>query len=151
MFGLNPDKWIDGEHCLNGEWIIELMVGGAVGTVFFYYIFCVLALLMWKIKGSWLATNNFFLWLSAVFFLCGTIHLGHALGKIVPEFYLITLAYPALVLSMLFTLLNAFSLYDRVRTFIPKDRVEVLERQLERLEKILDDNGISHINSWSTS
>lgn len=143
MFGLNPDLWMDGQHCLNGEWIIEMMAVGSSFTTIFYYIFCILSFLLWRVKKSWISHNSLFLSLSVVFFLCGTIHFGHGMGKIIPEFYLTSLLYPFSVVVMIKALYDTYGIFKITKTVVTREKYEILEAKLEQVEQLLDD-GISN-------
>ena len=151
MFGLNPDLWMDGQHCLNGEWILDLMIIGSIITLIFYFTFCVFSFILWRMKNTWTSSTNLFLWLSIVFFFCGIIHASHGMGKIIPELYLGVLTYPFLFVAMLVTLLSLIKIYEKNKYYLSNGLNKEVQERIDRLEELLEDNRIDYNNSGGPS
>lgn len=131
--GLHIDKWMDGKHCLNGDWIVEYMIVGGTFVALLYQIFAIICWVAYfnenarKIhaKGFWRA-------LSLVFQLCGITHLSHVWSKIYPELYLISLVYPFLVSVMALLLLLGIKDLGKWRSMKTRKQVNQINSDLKQ-------------------
>ena len=133
LFGWNPEKWMDGQHCLAGDSIIELMIASGSIVTAMYFVFCIVCVLL-ATRPSWFQDKFFFFSLSVVFFFCGTIHSVHVWGKIWPQLYMISIIYPVLDIAMFILLIASIRFYKKALSI--GDPID-MQRKLEELQSKL--------------
>ena len=132
IHGLHINKWMDGKHCLHGDWIVEYMIAGGSVVAFLYQIFAIICwVAFFNQNARKVHTRGFWRALSLVFQLCSFIHLAHVWAKIYPELYIISLIYPLLVFFMALLLILGIKDLEKWRSMKTQSQVNQINLDLK--------------------
>lgn len=129
--GLHPELWMNGQHCLNGDWILRESVISSIIIFTLYVMFAATSFILSSTTERVINAKAFFRWLALVFVFCGILHIAHGLGKVNPWFYLALIPfYPLHILAMVRLAIAGHRLSKRARSLDSPQAIAQLRSEL---------------------